>query len=226
MVVLNQPIQGTPQVNGTPLGSGVTTFPRASNAVGYFLPGTLGGVYGQVMAAAGEGNVGGKYRAGRLGYRTSSWNIAIEYGNSDLGANDLKEIWAGASYDFGVAKLLGQYGRFTLDRAAFGSSAQHNLLVGATVPLGLGTVKVSYNRTRISGVDTGVVGLGNGTAHMLAGGYVYDLSKRTALYTTYSRIDNGGLTQFTVGGQQNGPSTNGATGRTSSGYEIGVRHRF
>jgi predicted porin len=226
MVVLNQPIQGVPQVNGTPLGSGVTTFPRASNSVGYFLPGHLGGAYGQAMVAAGEGNTGGRYSAGRLGYRTSSLNLAVEYGSSNLGANDLKELYAGASYDFGVAKVMGQYGKYTFDRAALGSADQKNLLIGATVPLGMGTIKVSYNRARISGSDTGVNGLGQGTAHMLAGGYVYDMSKRTALYTTYSRINNGARTQFTVGGQQNGPTTNGATGKTSSGYEIGIRHRF
>lgn len=226
MVILNQPIQGTPQVNATPLGSGATTFPRASNSVEYVLPGNLGGVYGQAMMAAGEGNIGGKYGAGRLGYRTAALNVSLEYGKTSLGANDLKEIYTGASYDFGVVKLMGQYGKYTFDRAAVGSTDQANLLVGAAVPVGLGTVKVSYNSARISGPDTGISGLGPGSSHMLAGGYVYDLSKRTALYTTYSRISNDPRTQFTVGGQQNGPAMNGLTGKTSSGYEIGIRHRF
>jgi predicted porin len=226
MMILNQPIQGTPLVNGTPLGSGAATFPRASNSVGYFLPGNLGGVYGQAMVAAGEGNIGGKYSAGRLGYKTGSLNVSLEYGKTNLGANDLKEINTGASYDFGVVKLMGQYGKTTLDRVAVGSSAQKNLLIGATAPVGPGTVKVSYNRVQISGPDTGVSGLGPGSAHMLAAGYVYDLSKRTALYTTYSRISNDPGTQFTVGGQQNGPATNGVTGKTSSGYEVGLRVRF
>ncbi len=226
MMILNQPIQGSPQVNATPLGSGAATFPRASNAVEYFLPGNLGGVYGQAMVAAGEGSVNGKYSAARLGYKTGSLNASAEAGKASLGANDLKEIHAGASYDFGVVKLMGQYGRFTFDRAAIGSSVQKNLLIGATAPVGPGTVKVSYNRVQISGLDTGVSGLGPGKARMLAAGYVYDLSKRTALYTTYSRISNDPRTQFTVGGQQNGPAVNGMTGKTSSGYEIGIRHRF
>ena len=226
MMILNQPIQGTPQVNATPLGSGAATFPRASNAVEYFLPGQLGGVYGQAMVAAGEGSVNGKYNAGRLGYKAGSLNVSLEAGKASLGANDLKEVYTGASYDFGVVKLMGQYGRMTLDRVALGSAVQKNLLIGATAPVGPGTVKVSYNRVRISGADTGVVGLGQGSARMLAAGYVYDLSKRTALYTTYARISNDPRTEFTVGGQQNGPATNGITGRTSSGYEIGIRHRF
>jgi predicted porin len=225
-VVLNQPIQGTPQVNGTPLGSGTGTFPRASNAVEYFLPGKLGGVYGQAMMAAGEGGATGKYSAGRLGYKAGQLNASVEYGKASLGVNDLKEIHTGASYDFGVVKVMAQYGKFTLDRSAIGSSVQKNLLLGATAPLGPGTVKVSYNRVRLSGPDTGVNGLGAGSAHMLAAGYVYDLSNRTALYSTYSRISNDPRTAFTVGGQQNGPSLNGVTGRPSSGYEIGIRHRF
>jgi predicted porin len=227
MMILNQPIEGTPQVNATPLGSGSATFPRASNTVEYFLPGNLGGVYGQAMVAAGEGSVNGKYSAGRLGYKTGQLNVSLEAGKASLGPNGLKEINAGASYDFGVVKLMGQYGKYTLDRAAaIGSTVQKNLLIGATAPVGPGTVKVSYNRVQISGADTGVSGLGEGKAHMIAAGYVYDLSKRTALYTSYSRISNDPRTQFTVGGQQNGPSVHGATGRTSSGYEIGIRHRF
>jgi predicted porin len=105
-----------------------------------------------------------------------------------------------------------------------------DLMVGAMAPIGKGTVKVSYNKVSISGEPTGVTGLDNGSARMLALGYVYDLSKRTALYTTYARISNDAGTQFTVGGQGNGPSmlVNGQflTGQTSTGYEAGIRHRF
>ena len=226
MMILNQPIQGTPQVNASPLGSGSVTFTRASNSVEYFLPGHLGGVYGQAMAAAGEGSVAGKYQGGRLGYKTNVLNVALEVGRARIGLNDLNEVIAGASYDFGVVKLMGQYDKMSFDRVAMGPSVQKNLLVGATAPVAGGTMKVSYNKVQIGGSDTGVSGLGQGSAHMLAAGYVYDLSRRTALYTTYSRIANDSGTQFTVGGQQNGPAMYGVTGKTSSGYEIGIRHRF
>jgi len=91
-------------------------------------------------------------------------------------------------------------------------------------------VKVSYSKATIRGAPTGVSGLGTGSARMVALGYVYDLSKRTALYTTAARISNDANTQFTVGGQGNGPSmlVNGQflTGQTSTGYEVGIRHRF
>jgi hypothetical protein len=45
-----------------------------------------------------------------------------------------------------------------------------------------------------------------------------------------ARISNDADTQFTVGGQVNGPSmlVNGQflTGQMSTGYEVGIRHRF
>ena len=46
---------------------GVDTRVRSDNMVSYFLPATLGGVYGQVSVAAGEGTAGKNYTAGRVG---------------------------------------------------------------------------------------------------------------------------------------------------------------
>ena len=57
-------------------------------------------------------------------------------------------------------------------------------------------------------------------AYMFAIGAVYNLSKRTALYATYSAISNTN-TSFTVA--TGGPLTKG---NDSSGYEFGIRHSF
>jgi predicted porin len=240
MLVLNPPIQVANQlaafpgaVNSTPLGSNAPTYKRSSNTVGYVLPADLGGVYGQVMVAPGEQTTGlGTYTSGRLGYQAGAWNLAGGYGMTKLsspGASSLKDLTAGASYDFGVVKLMGMYQRYSYQHSP-GPTALKDLMLGATAPFGPGTVKVSYNRATISGAPTGVSGLGDGRARMFAAGYVYDLSKRTALYATAARISNGAGTQFTVGGQGTGPSTfvNGQflTGQTSTGYEVGIRHRF
>jgi len=89
---------------------------------------------------------------------------------------------------------------------SIGTSDPKDWLIGATVPIGLGTVKVSYNKATISGAPTGVSGLGAASAKMLALGSVFDLSEPTALYTTAAGITNDANTQFTVGGQANGPS--------------------
>ena len=64
----------------------------------------------------------------------------------------------------------------------------------------------------------------------MAVGYVYDLSKRTALYTTLSRVNNDGTrargARFTAGAAGPAfPLSNGG-GLTSTGLEFGLRHSF
>ena len=59
-------------------------------------------------------------------------------------------------------------------------------------------------------------------ALQLGVGYVYNLSKRSALHATYARIDNDGAATFVVPG---GPAGI-AGGKLSSGYELGMRHNF
>jgi predicted porin len=240
MIVLNQPIQVANQiaafagaVNMTPLGSGAPTFRRSSNTVGYLLPANLGGLYGQAMVAPGEETTGlGTYASGRLGYKAGQLNLAGAYGHTKLtspGSTALKDFTAGASYDFGVVKLSGLFQRYTWDHAD-GSTSLKDWMIGLTAPLGSGTVKLSYNRASIGGTPSGVIGLGDGHANMFAAGYVYDLSKRTALYASAAHISNSSGTQFTVGGQGTGPSmlVNGQflSGQNSTGYEVGIRHRF
>jgi predicted porin len=50
---------------------------------------------------------------------------------------------------------------------------------------------------------------------------VYNLSKRTAVYGTYARINNAGQAVYVVSG---GPAP--APGSHSSGMELGLRHLF
>ena len=51
------------------LGSNADTKLRADNLASYFLPSNLGGIYGNVSVAPGEGVAGKKYSGGRIGYR-------------------------------------------------------------------------------------------------------------------------------------------------------------
>lgn len=53
-------------------------------------------------------------------------------------------------------------------------------------------------------------------------GYVHDLSRRTALYATAARISHDGAATFVIPG---GPAGLGG-GRSSTGFEAGVRHLF
>jgi len=62
-------------------------------------------------------------------------------------------------------------------------------------------------------------------ASMIGVGYVYDLSRRTALYARAAHIAHKGASFFTLSG---GPSASAASfgGQGSTGYEVGVRHSF
>jgi predicted porin len=62
---------------------------------------------------------------------------------------------------------------------------------------------------------------------MFGVGYVYNLSKRTSVYTNYGSVNNGGTVArgalFTAG---SGGPAGMRRGQTSTGYEFGVRHDF
>ncbi len=205
-------------------GTGVNTTVRSSNAVQYLLPGGLGGLEGGLMVAAGEGGTaaGGQHRvvAVRLGYATSAFGVSAAHTRSE---NDLTV--AGAIKDSVIAgnttvagvKLSGAYRRF-----AYNQAKQSNLLLAAVVPVGgAGEFKASVNRVNLGGrVGAAVIDANDAT--QLGLGYVHNLSKRSALYATFSRINNQGAATYVVPG---GPAGI-AGGRHSTGWEAGLRHTF
>lgn len=193
------------------LGSTSTTLVRADNTIGYFLP-SLGGLYGQVQVALGEGATGNEYMGGRIGYAAGPVNVAVAYGETkdSIGTADLKAGNVGASFNMGFMTLMGQYHEYKA-----GSAKQTAYLIGVTVPLGAGTLKASYGMTNLKPIDR--------DATQVAIGYVYDLSKRTAVYVHASQVDNDAGLRFVAGG---GGKTNGVGGFKSTGYELGLRHSF
>jgi len=199
----------------TPVNSGGTTILRSNNMIGYFLPGNLGGVYGQFNVAAGEGVTGNKYIGGRLGYAAGPVNVAFAYGVTDKTGtmlDDMKAWNLGASYDLGFMRVMGQYHSYK-----YNGRELKNAMLGTVVPFGASSFKASYGRTGDFRAAT-QVGLG----------YQYDLSKRTALYTHYSRVKNKAGADFTASGSGRAIAATGinATGFSSTGYEFGVRHSF
>lgn len=193
-----------------PSGGAYGTASRADNLVNYYLPNTMGGFFGQAAYAFGEGQLGNEYVGGRLGYRSGALMVSGSYGRSEVTGSTNADTWAvGGSYDFGIVKLMGFYASLEI-----GSGSQDNWLIGVTAPFGGVQWRVSYQSMDGGGT------LGNQEATMMAVGGSYALSKRTALYFTYSYIDND-ATAFTVG---SGSSL--AVGNTSKGYDIGIRHSF
>ena len=191
---------------------------RASHSIGYFLPSGLGGVYGQAMYALGENasnaanSDDGKVTSLRLGYAAGPLNLAVAAARTQLVAGNVTVTNLGGSYNFGVAKALVQL--FTDKSSAAGTARTRGFLLGATIPVGSGYVPVSYTSNKEQS------GAGR-SAKQLAVGYVHNLSKRTAVYATYSRINNA-----------NGAAVNGNGGVPGvanqhwTGTDVGLRHTF
>jgi predicted porin len=218
---------------GTTANAGIPTLVRASNSVGYFLPANLGGFYGQVMYAFGENpstctaaGVGGtpasacggpeddgRHVGARLGFGSGPFNVALGYGRTEYAAGDYRVWNLGGQWDFGMAKLLAQYSRDEFDTAT--NPSQRSYLIGALVPVGAGEIRVSFVNTKTSNAANG------SGARQLALGYVHNLSKRTAVYATYARLQNRGDGNLYHNGR---PVTD--LGGNSDGVDVGLRHSF
>lgn len=228
---------------------------RTSNGIHYFTPNTLGGFYGHLHYAMGEQpstpdvtSDNGNYVGLRVGFKRGPFDLAVAYGKIEIArtapagnSNDRSVASITGSYDLGVAKLTGEIQRQKIDNtvnAGFGNAGtlsvgndteSKGFAIGALIPLGSGAVKVAYSRIEIEN------GHGIGTeprAAKFALGYVYDFSKRTALYTSVARLKNsrdrnGGGTLTAAANRVSGISGAVAGVNTSStGFEIGVRHSF
>jgi len=208
------------------LGSGAGTQLRANNMLGYFLPGNLGGIYGSVQISAGEG-LGGttaavpgetsenrynKYQGFRLGYAAGPVDISAGFSKTETGVDDYKTANIGASFNLGMAKIIGAY-----DQRKFGVKKYTTTGISTSVPLGQGEFRASYARGNASGGGTDA---NDSTLFGLE--YIHNLSKRTALYTQYGRVSNKGAAAISLGGG----GAAGVAGLKSTAYGVGVRHIF
>lgn len=250
---------------------------RASNSVGYFLPRNLGGFYGQVMYALPENvkhsylsdsSQRGRYYGGRFGYASGPLDVALAYGQSRAAdtlviseagvvagtrlSEKIRTINLGASYDFGVLKLMGELSQVkdkaetttapaTAGRRTFTDNDEYNgAMIGMTVPVGVGVFKASYARVKFkndlgSAAPTLLALDRDASVNKLALGYVHNLSKRTALYATVARarIKNGQNNPAIMGAALGGPAflstgsgVAGLAPRSATGYDFGLRHAF
>jgi predicted porin len=191
----------------------VQTAIRASNTVGYVLP-QLNGFYGQAMYVVPEGPAAarhdGRYVGARLGYARGPLNVSVSHGTTGITSGDVATSNAGVSYRIGPVTAMAQYFRDSKEIVA-APSRSHGWLLGAQVTAGPGYVPVSYVRVEDNA---------GRSAYQAAIGYVYDLSKRTALYTTYSRLQNRGGAALTGGGVP------GVANTAWRGIDVGIRHAF
>jgi predicted porin len=203
-------------INQDSLGSGVVTQTRANNAVSYFLPAQLGGFYGNVMAAPSEGLPGQKYLGARLGWASGPFKLQGAMGQTDTASTSapkFKQTNFAASYDLGVAKLVGfvNVNKYDVKKATV-------YMLGAFVPAGVGEFHVAYLSRDSSGGGTDA-----NDARQFTVGYLHNLSKRTALYANAGKLVNKGGANFV---QSAGPAAGALTGFTNTGYEVGMRHFY
>ena len=202
------------------LGTTRDTAVRADNQIGYFTPSNLGGFYGRAAVAAGEGSTGKKYIAGRAGYAAGPVDVSVSYGQTTVapvnGDDKFKTYNFGASYDLGVAKLSGYY-----TQSKFVNLKVANYYLGAQVPVGRGLIRASYVNSNLSGRTSAGVNTDPNDASQVALGYLYNLSKRTALYSNVARVTNKGSSAIAV---DKNPTL--VAGQKSTGLELGLRHSF
>lgn len=205
----------------TPVGS--VNHLRASNLISYTTP-NLGGFNAVVGYAPSEAPSNaakdGAYSGVKLGYAAGKLNADIAWGKTTLAAiGDLRTTSIGASYDFGVVKPMVEYSE---DRqgAAGANGKKKGYLVGAWAPIGAGLLRFQWGRvTRTSDTTS------EGRVTQLSLGYVYNLSKRTALVATVSRVNNSNYFNTATGGYQVGGVQTSPNGSVSA-QDIGIRHSF
>ena len=90
--------------------------------------------------------------------------------------------------------------------------------MGVSAPVGAaGVVKASYNNYKFSDSSA--------KANQFSLGYVHSLSKRTALYGTYSYLKNKNEGDFALHGAFDGVKGANDSGKMQ-GFQVGVRHSF
>ncbi|MGW8419684.1 MULTISPECIES: porin [Comamonas] len=207
---------------------------RQNNKITYLTPNFSGFTAGVDYAfgeKAGDGQ-NGRYFGGFVAYNNGPLAVTLgadrknnpsttdgSYTGSNLAftqGDKLDSYGLGATYDFGVAKVNGLFLQVKEKGAAVNSKLTSYAL-GVSAPVGgVGEVKAQYALYK-NGGDLA------GKAHQLSLGYVHNLSKRTALYGTYSFLKNKDDATFKLGGAQ---SYTVAPGKASNGIQVGIRHAF
>ena len=208
---------------------------RQSNMISYYTPNVGGfnaGINYSFGERAGDSN-GGRYIGGYVGYANGPLSLAIGLDRKNDAAltdgsysayrpgftgSKVETVSVGGSYDLGVVKPSALYVQ-TKNKSAGVDTKQSSYLLGLSAPVGgVGEVKAQY---ALYDMDNNASG-GNGKAHQLSLGYVHNLSKRTALYGTYTYLKNKDNRALTI----NGVSYAVEAGKASNGVQVGIRHAF
>lgn len=185
------------------------------NSITYETP-NFGGFTASLQFAPKETSAGGDaknayalsaaYNAGALSVM-GVYTYSGDTGGSAYVARQ-KNFGLGASYDFGVAKLMGQYS-VVKDETAGADSKAKFFQVGASVPVSAnGNVLIAYGQTKY---DDGMLGLADGKLQQFSLGYDHALSKRSGVYAAFTtkKLKDAGLAD-----------------ESANIFAVGLRHAF
>ena len=112
-------------------------------------------------------------------------NVGIAAGNVGFDSKRKYNL-VGASYDFGVVKLVSQYNDAKGQTSATASSHDKEFQIGVSVPFGPAAIAAGYSlaKTEGSGIGAGNQGSNDSMGFSLLG--TYALSKRTNLYAGFT----------------------------------------
>jgi len=200
---------------------------RINNSFQYVTP-TFSGLSAGAEVALGEttGNwaanreTGGEvvYASGPIYLGATYYGVDEESGSGTA----KKDFLIGGTYDFGIAKIHAGYQHTSGNDGAVSSEsviaggplAFNDFLIGTTVPLGGGSLLASF----VDHKDKNDVY----SASQIGIGYNYPLSKRTAIYTAFAKINyqqQSSVAEYTVGN-----ATDSGTGNKA--FNLGVVHNF
>ncbi len=190
-----------------------TTGKRTDNTINYSSP-SINGVTAELAYAAGEqagSNDKARHLGGSLTYERGPLLLAASHdvaNSNPVGSAPVvgtKTSLIGAVYDFGPLAVHAAYdvnkNGLTLDT--------RDLLLGVSVPVGRGKLLADMIRKSDKAIS-------DADAHMAALAYIYPLSARTNLYTSYSHLSNQRKAKYQVE----------LAGHADTFYNVGMRHTF
>lgn len=121
-----------------------------------------------------------------------------------------RDVYAGGSYDFKVAKLSVVY----YGQKDEGTDGYSSINTGLNIPMGVGDLRAGYTNVK----------QGSKQSNLIAVGYWHPLSTRTTLYTTYARTSNGEKSNLI--GYVLPAYTAIDTSEKVNAFQVGIRHNF
>jgi len=179
---------------------------------------SLAGLYGNGPLSANLGyevhdlgSAPGTLNVGLTGLKESAWKIGVGY---TMDAFTINGVYERTSDNFGVlvgapagADILGHNSYYLSGKYSFGNDA----------------VKLAYTNMG----DRNMAGGGANTgATQWALGYDHNMSKRTALYALYTRLNNDTNSAFGLSSVSTGATAASGAGVSVSAWSFGMKHTF